>query len=156
MLTMDTLTGPAEVIQTSAIALDKLDYDAWLACFTEECSYEITTHQNEVNHWPCGLMHAFSKNQLRDRIASITTVNIYEPHRYRHILSQSHQSKDSLNSIWITGFSVYRITLGKPTILFVTGEYRDQFKFEHSGVTILSRQIVLDNDQIDTLLAIPL
>ena len=148
--------SPEALITRSAIALDRIDYASWLECFAEECRYEITTFINLANGWPCGLLHAFSKDQLRDRIASIETVNVYEPHRYRHILSQTHQTHTGMDSIFVTAFSVYRITANRSTILFATGEYRDRFKYEASGLSILERTVVLDNEQIDTLLAIPL
>jgi 3-phenylpropionate/cinnamic acid dioxygenase small subunit len=144
------------LITRSAIALDRIDYASWLECFAEECRYEITTVVNQANGWPCGLLHAFNKDQLRDRVASIETVNVYEPHRYRHILSQTYETHTGIDTIFVTGFSVYRITANRPTILFATGEYRDRLKYEASGVSIRERTVVLDNEQIDTLLAIPL
>jgi 3-phenylpropionate/cinnamic acid dioxygenase small subunit len=144
------------LITRSAIALDRIDYASWLECFDEECRYEITTFVNKTNGWPCGLLHAFNKDQLRDRVASIETVNVYEPHRYRHILSQTHETPTGLDTIFVTAFSVYRITANRSTILFATGEYQDRLKYEASGLSIRERTVVLDNEQIDTLLAIPL
>lgn len=148
--------SPEALITRSAIALDRIDFAGWLECFAEDCQYEITTFVNQANDWPCGLLHAFNKNQLRDRVASIETVNVYEPHRYRHILSQTHETHTGADTIFVTGFSVYRITANRSTLLFATGEYQDRIKYEASGISIRERTVVLDNEQIDTLLAIPL
>ena len=146
----------ASLIQSSAAALDALDFHHWLSGFTEYGQYHITTADNQRQGLPLGLMHALNKDQLRDRIASISSVNVYEPHRYRHILSQTWIKGQGLELQYITPFAVYRITPSKPTILFGTGEYQDRVEYSHSGVRFTYRTVVLDNDMIDTLLAIPL
>lgn len=146
----------ASLIQANAAALDALDFDGWLAGFTEYAQYHITTAENQRQGLPLGLLHALNKDQLRDRIASISTVNVYEPHRYRHVLSQTWIKGQGLEMQFITPFAVYRITETKPTILFATGEYQDRVEYAHDGVRFMHRTVVLDNDIIDTLLAIPL
>lgn len=145
-----------ELIQWNARSLDRLELGTWLETFAEVTRYEITTAENERNGWPLGLMHATNKNQLRDRVASIESVNVYEPHRYRHILSPTLIPGPGVSDQYITPFVVYRITPSKPTVLFVTGEYRDRVVTVGGRAVFAERRVVLDNDQIDTLLAIPL
>lgn len=146
----------ASLIQKSAAALDALAFDQWLDGFTEYAQYHITTAENQRLGRPLGLLHALNKDQLRDRIVSISSVNVYEPHRYRHVLSQTWVQGLGLEMQFITPFAVYRITPAKPTLLFATGEYQDRVEYGHAGVRFARRVVVLDNEQIDTLLAIPL
>lgn len=153
---MSVPSAVASLIQTNAAALDALDFGLWLDGFTEYAQYHITTAENQSLGRPLGLLHALNKDQLRDRIVSISSVNVYEPHRYRHILSQTWVKGQGLEREFITPFAVYRITPAKPTILFATGEYQDRVEYSHSGVRLMRRLVVLDNEQIDTLLAIPL
>lgn len=153
---MSVPSAVASLIQRNAAALDALAFDQWLDGFTEYAQYHITTAENQRLGRPLGLLHALNKDQLRDRIVSITSVNVYEPHRYRHVLSQTWIQGQGLDTQFITPFAVYRITPAQPTILFVTGEYQDRVEYGHAGVRLTRRIVVLDNEQIDTLLAIPL
>src|SRR5919206_4374070 len=69
---------------------DCLDSDAlerWPDFFTENCRYRITSAENHEAGRPLGLIYATSKNMLRDRVSALREANIYEPQRYRHIIS---------------------------------------------------------------------
>ena len=69
---------------------DCLDSDAlerWPDFFTEDCRYRITSAENYEAGLPLGLIYATSKNMLHDRVSALREANIYEPQRYRHIVS---------------------------------------------------------------------
>src|ERR671928_1196681 len=69
---------------------DCLDSDAlerWPEFFSEDCRYRITSAENHEAGMPLGLIYATSKNMLRDRVSALREANIYEPQRYRHIIS---------------------------------------------------------------------
>src|SRR3954452_19346134 len=69
---------------------DCLDSDAlerWPDFFTEDCRYRITSAENYEAGLPIGLIYATSRNMLRDRVNALRQATIYEPQRYRHLVS---------------------------------------------------------------------
>src|ERR1700746_2760792 len=67
--------------------LDADELERWPDFFTEECFYRITSAENYEAGMPLGLIYATSKNMLRDRVSALREANIYEPQRYRHLVS---------------------------------------------------------------------
>ena len=144
------------IAQHSAF-LDCKKFDLWLDGFHDESSYDVTTRYNVEHGFPAGLIHCKNKGQLRDRILSVSRVNIYPPHSHRHILSTS-VSGDRQSEI-ITPFICYLVSPNSDTILFASGEYIDVWIDDPTsslGFRITERTVVLDSDRIDTALAIPL
>jgi len=137
-----------------------LDSDAlerWPEFFTEDCRYRITSAENYEAGMPLGLIYATSKNMLHDRVSALREANIYEPQRYRHIVS----------GIRITGerdgafdaeasFVVVRTMQDGAMTLFAAGRYIDRVVRGEGGWRFARKDVVLDSRQIDTLLAIPL
>ena len=70
-----------------AHALDADQLEDWPEFFTENGRYRITTAENESRGLPLPVLYAEGQAMLRDRIASLRHANIYEPQRYRHMLS---------------------------------------------------------------------
>jgi len=68
-------------------ALDSGELERWPEFFTAEGRYRITTAENESRGLPLPVLYAEGQAMLRDRIASLRHANIYEPQRYRHMLS---------------------------------------------------------------------
>jgi anthranilate 1,2-dioxygenase small subunit len=144
---------------------DCLDSDAlerWPDFFTEDCRYRIISAENYEAGMPLGLIYATSKNMLHDRVSALRDANIYEPQRYRHIIS----------GISITGeqdgafdaeasFVVVRTMQDGAMTLFACGRYIDRVVRRdatagETGWLFARKDVVLDSRQIDTLLAIPL
>jgi anthranilate 1,2-dioxygenase small subunit len=102
------------------------------------------------------VLYAESRAMLRDRVASLRHANIYEPQRYRHMVSNvlvqkiSDQAAKSLAS-----FLVIRVMESGDTLLFASGRYLDTIVL---GEELLyeERVVVCDSQRFDTLLAIPL
>src|SRR5262252_5033690 len=67
--------------------LDADELDRWPDFFTEDCSYRITSAENYEAGLPLGLIYATSRNMLKDRVSALRQANIYEPQRYRHLVS---------------------------------------------------------------------
>src|SRR5689334_12803991 len=70
-----------------AACLDSDALERWPEFFTEDCYYRITSAENYEAGMPLGLIYATSKNMLHDRVSALREANIYEPQRYRHIIS---------------------------------------------------------------------
>src|SRR6476646_7632984 len=70
-----------------AACLDSDALESWPGFFTEDCRYRVTSAENYDAGLPLGLIYATSQNMLRDRVSALRDANIYEPQRYRHLIS---------------------------------------------------------------------
>src|SRR3954452_17532392 len=70
-----------------AACLDSDALERWPEFFTEDCRYRVTSAENYEAGLPLGLIYATSQNMLRDRVSALRDANIYEPQRYRHLIS---------------------------------------------------------------------
>ena len=140
-----------------AAALDSDRLEDWPEFFTDDCHYRVTSAENYEAGLPLGLIYASSKAMLRDRVSALREANIYEPQRYRHLISGVHienAAPDALNLE--ANFLVVRTMQDGAMILFAAGRYVDTVTRTEAGWKFASKIVVLDSRQIDTLLAIPL
>lgn len=144
---------------------DCLDSDAlerWPEFFSEDCRYRITSAENYEAGLPLGLIYATSKNMLRDRVSALREANIYEPQRYRHLISGIRivgEQNGALDTE--ASFAVIRTMQDGAMTLFAAGRYLDRVVRcdaggGDNGWLFARKDVVLDSRQIDTLLAIPL
>lgn len=141
-----------------AQAIDDDRLEEWPEFFTDDCLYVVTSHDNHVRGLQAGIVYCDSKGMLQDRVSGLREANIFESHRYRHIVSlpATVQAEGGVVKSR-TPFAVYRITRRKPSELFVTGSYEDEFVQGADGELRIARRVVVcDSSVFDTLLAIPL
>ncbi|HEY4066617.1 MAG TPA: aromatic-ring-hydroxylating dioxygenase subunit beta [Burkholderiaceae bacterium] len=141
-----------------ARCIDHDELEAWPGFFTDDCFYSITTHDNHARGYEAGIVYCDSVGMLKDRVSGLREANIYERHRYRHIVSMPASAVIDGKVVKAeTPFAVYRITRNRPSELFVTGCYHDEFRLgADGGLKIARRVVVCDSEIFDTLLAIPL
>ena len=137
--------------------LDSDELEHWPDFFTEDCFYRVTSAENYEAGMPLGLIHATSRNILKDRVSALREANIYEPQRYRHLVSSIkivEKHGDTLDLA--ANFMVVRTMQEGDMTLFGAGRYVDQVKLADGVWKFARKNVVLDSRQIDTLLAIPL
>jgi len=140
-----------------AACIDNDALEDWPGFFVEEAQYTITTAHNHDRDLPIGLIHATSRAMLEDRVTALRRANIYEPQRYRHIVSVPRVTGDDGAELTAdTGFLVVRIMHSGETEVFATGRYLDRIDITGSTPLFREKIVVLDSDKVDTLLAIPL
>ncbi|MES3000655.1 MAG: aromatic-ring-hydroxylating dioxygenase subunit beta [Pseudomonadota bacterium] len=140
-----------------AQAIDSDALETWPAFFTEDCRYRITNVENERDGLPAGIVYADSRAMLEDRIAALREANIYERHRYRHLLGVPLvEAADANSATARTPFLVARIMHTGETMIFASGEYRDRFVKIGGQLLLAERVAVCDSTVTDTLLALPL
>lgn len=139
-----------------AHALDDDRLEDWPGFFTEVGVYRIATAENEARGLPLPVLYAQGRAMLRDRVASLRHANIYEPQRYRHILSSILiEEVDAKTVRSIASFLVVRIMQDGQALLFASGRYLDRIALG-SEPLYAERVVVCDSRRFDTLLAIPL
>jgi anthranilate 1,2-dioxygenase small subunit len=137
--------------------LDADELERWPDFFTEDCFYRITSGENYEAGMPLGLIHATSRNMLKDRVSALREANIYEPQRYRHLVSSIKVVNEREPILELSAnFLVVRTMQEGDMTLFAAGRYLDQVRREGDAWKFARKDVVLDSRQIDTLLAIPL
>jgi anthranilate 1,2-dioxygenase small subunit len=140
-----------------AACLDSDALERWPEFFIEDCMYRVTSAENYEAGLPLGLIYATSKNMLKDRVSALREANIYEPQRYRHLISGIRIEGDDGGAIEVTAnFLVVRTMQDGAMLLFAAGRYVDRVVPDAAGWRFAEKTVVLDSRRIDTLLAIPL
>ena len=146
-----------ELYTDYAACLDADRLEEWPEFFTDGCHYRVTSAENYEAGLPLGLIYASSKAMLRDRVSALRQANIYEPQRYRHVISGIRIMKEESGGLALeASFLVVRTMQDGGMILFAAGRYVDRAVRSAAGWKFASKIVVLDSRQIDTLLAIPL
>jgi anthranilate 1,2-dioxygenase small subunit len=136
-------------------ALDADKLEDWPNFFTENGRYRIATAENEERGLPLPVLSAEGRGMMRDRIQSLRHANIYEPQRYRHMVSAVLVEKASEREARSTSnFLVIRIMQDGSTMIFATGRYVDRIALPDMKYD--ERVVICDSRRFDTLLAIPL
>src|ERR1700746_2879007 len=136
--------------------LDADELERWPDFFTEDCFYRITSAENYDAGMPLGLIHATSRNMLKDRVSALREANIYEPQRYRHLVSSIKIIKDRGDALdLVANFLVVRTMQEGDMTIFAAGRYLDQIRRQGEAWRFARKTVVLDSRQVDTLLAIP-
>jgi anthranilate 1,2-dioxygenase small subunit len=140
-----------------AACLDADQLERWPEFFTKDCHYRITSAENWDSGLPLGLVYATSQDMLRDRVSALRQANIYEPQRYRHLISGLRIDKEAPEGLDAgANFLVVRTMQDGAMTIFAAGRYHDRIVHRDAGWKFAGRIVVLDSRQIDTLLAIPL
>jgi 3-phenylpropionate/cinnamic acid dioxygenase small subunit len=137
-----------------AHALDDDRLEEWPEFFTENGRYRVTTAENEARGLPLPVLYAEGRAMLRDRVASLRHANIYEPQRYRHIVSSVLIEASGNLARSTANFLVVRVMENGEATFFASGRYLDRIALPE--LRYEERVVVCDSRRFDTLLAIPL
>jgi anthranilate 1,2-dioxygenase small subunit len=138
-----------------AHALDADKLEEWPQFFTEKGRYRIATAENEERGLPLSVLYAEGRAMMRDRIQSLRHANIYEPQRYRHMISSVLVEPADAGVVRSTAnFTVIRIMQDGETMIFASGRYVDRIATQE--MLLEERVVICDSRRFDTLLAIPL
>jgi len=149
--------GVQELIAAYADCIDEDRLEEWPDLFADPCRFLVISRSNHAAGLRQGVMYAASRGMLLDRVFAIRRANIFEPHRYRHVVGPARVTKIAANTATVqSSFIAARIMHDGVTSLFATGRYLDRIDVSAQPFRFLERIVVLDSDKIDTLLAIPL
>ncbi len=146
-----------ELYAAYAHCLDADKLEAWPDFFTEDCFYRVTSAENYEAGLPLGLIYATSRNMVKDRVSALREANIYEPQRYRHLVSSIRITSEVAEALDLeANFLVIRTMQEGDMTIFAAGRYVDRVVQTAEGWKFARKDVVLDSRQIDTLLAIPI
>ncbi len=138
-------------------SIDEDRLEEWPNHFAETCRYQIISAENYEQGLPIGVFFADSRGMLRDRVSALRQANVYEPQRYRHLVSSTLilDEADGLVTAQ-SNYMVVRIMHDGATALFSTGRYLDRISLGGREPLFVEKLVVFDSRRIDTLLAMPL
>ena len=140
-----------------AWAIDEDDLEAWPGFFAEDGRYRITTRDNEARGLPVGIMLCEGRGMMEDRVLALRTANIYEPHRYRHILGRPRLREAEGGLVRSdSSFILVRTMQDGRMDLFAAGNYRDLLRVEGGRAAFQERAAVLESRRVDVLIVIPI
>jgi anthranilate 1,2-dioxygenase small subunit len=140
-----------------AHCIDDDRIEEWPGLFTDPCLYRITTRDNHARGFPASIMMCDSRGMLMDRVVSVRTANVFEPHRYRHIVS-CIQVVESGEASWRlrSNYLVTRTMRDGTMAVFSTGEYQDRIVLDEGEPRFNERIVICDHGMINNLIALPL
>ncbi|HEY1299663.1 MAG TPA: aromatic-ring-hydroxylating dioxygenase subunit beta [Stellaceae bacterium] len=149
--------GIDELIAAYAECIDEDRLEAWPDFFVDDCRYLITSRESHEAGYRHGVVYAASKGMLRDRVLALRRANIFEPHRYRHIIGPVRVGgiADGIAAVR-SNFIAVRIMHDGEMSLFAAGRYLDRIAVAAEPYRFVERLVILDSQKIDTLLVIPL
>jgi anthranilate 1,2-dioxygenase small subunit len=149
--------GVEELIAEAAERIDEDRLEEWTELFADPCRYLIIDRAAHEAGMRQGIMYAATRGMLLDRVFTLRNANLYEPHRYRHVIGQVRlKAVADGTAVVHSPFIAARIMQSGETTLFATGRYLDRIDISGPEYRFTERLVVLDSDRIDTLLAIPL
>ena len=146
-------------------AIDEGEYERWPMFFTEDGRYQVTGRDNHARGWVAGMLLCDNRDMMIDRIYSLRQVNVWEPHTYRHVIGPTQVLEAGMDGARFTAkvqtsYLCVRTMHNGEQKLFSTGRYLDEIVFEDAAGSevpmLLSRTVIADSNQVDTLLVIPL
>ena len=149
--------GIHELIAAYVDCIDEDRLEDWPDFFVEQCRYVITSRASHEAGLPHGVVYAASRGMLIDRVTALRQANIFEPHRYRHIVGPIRIERvDETVAQACSNFIAVRIMHDGEMSLFAAGRYLDRIALTIQPYRFIERLVVLDSQKIDTLLVIPL
>jgi anthranilate 1,2-dioxygenase small subunit len=145
------------LIADYAHCIDSDRIEDWPSFFTDPCLYRITTRDNDERNLPASIMLCDSRGMLMDRVVSVRMANVYEPHRYRHMISCIRMVETGTD-FWRldSNYLVTRTMLDGTMAVFSTGVYRDRIVMDGGAPRFNERVVVCDHGMINNLIAIPI
>jgi anthranilate 1,2-dioxygenase small subunit len=148
----------SELITDYAHALDDGNVDVWPGFFTEAARYHVTTRENYEHGLPIGIMLCVGRGMMADRVKAFHAANIFEPHRYNHLVGALRTSAGKLPGTTVSrcNFQIVRIMEDGRADLFATGKYLDEIVVDGGVAKFRERIVVLDSPIVDILIVMPL
>ncbi|WP_017727644.1 aromatic-ring-hydroxylating dioxygenase subunit beta [Halalkalibacterium ligniniphilum] len=138
-------------------AIDDDELEKWPEFFTDDALYQIISRENYDRNFPQAVIYCDSKGMLKDRITAHRHANIYEPHFYRHLISNIRIVGEENGVFTVrSNYAVFQTKLDGETKIFNTGRYFDEVVFEDSQPKFKKRTVVFDTLSIPTLLVTPI
>ncbi|GAB7389137.1 aromatic-ring-hydroxylating dioxygenase subunit beta [Bacillaceae bacterium] len=146
-----------ELLYAYVQCIDDDRLEEWPEFFTDRCVYKIISRENYQRNLPAAVMFCDSKGMLKDRITAHRHANIYEPHFYRHLVSNIRITGQENDAYLVqANYLVIQTKLDGDSQVYNTGKYVDKIVFEGGKAKFKEKYVVFDTLRIPTLLVTPI
>jgi anthranilate 1,2-dioxygenase small subunit len=138
--------------------IDNDRLELWPDFFVQNCFYSVIGRSDHEAGRLAGFMYCDNRDMLVDRIRSLRSANVFQPHRYRHVISPPRILAVNRDLVRCeTSYVLIRTSVPEGAmVVFSTGRYLDEIIFDGPDVKFQRRVAVTDSDRIDMLLVIPI
>jgi anthranilate 1,2-dioxygenase small subunit len=146
-----------ELIHAYVQCIDDGRLTEWPEFFTDPCLYKVIPRENYEKNYPAATIFCNSKGMLKDRITAYYHANIYEPHYYRHLISNIRilGEEDGVYTVQ-TNYAVFQTMLDGNSQLYNVGKYIDKIVFADGVPKFKEKLVVYDTMNIPTLMVTPI
>lgn len=140
-----------------AHCLDEEKIEDWPDFFSEDCKYLIQSQENARLGLDGYLLYFDSKAMLRDRVTSLREANFYSIQQNRHFISGVTLAggADGLYQAYASYMVIQTDVEGRARV-FSVGKYIDQVLLTPGGLKLKERRVIVDNFNIEGMIAFPL
>ncbi|NKB59842.1 MAG: anthranilate 1,2-dioxygenase [Alphaproteobacteria bacterium] len=138
-------------------SIDDDRVEAWPEYFIDNGFYQVISQEGYEAGHAIGVMHCDGKGMMQDRVKAMRQANIFEPHRYTHVIERPRLHRTSSDTFSArTNFIVTRTMQNGDMETFASGKYLDSLDVSGKTPKFRRRIVVLDSRRIDILLVFPL
>ena len=140
-------------------ALDNMDMQAWLACFSKQGTYTFIAEENERRGLPIAFMLDDCYERLQDRVTQVTDIQIdstehYQMRHFTQLTTVSEQADGTMTANY--NFSIYYTQRDTNiTKLLCVGRYEDIVAMENGEGRYIQRKAVTDTNVLPRYVAYP-
>ena len=147
-----------DLLHSYVQTIDDDDLEAWPDFFVDDCIYKVIPRENTDLDLPVAVIYCDSKGMLRDRIVALRKANIYAPHFYRHLVSNTRVLEEQAGVIKAqSNYLVLQTLLNGETKVFNAGKYLDTIVRDEDGsLKFKEKWCVFDTYRIQTLMVTPI
>ena len=152
-----TLFEIAQLHADYAAAVDRGDWDAWVALFTEDCVYRIVPRENFERGLALATLAFDSRAMLQDRVYAIRETLFHDPYYQRHVVGLPRLlSQDDTGLRCEANYAVFRTKLSQLSTVFNVGRYLDTVVRTGNGLKFASRECIYDSEMVPNSIIYPI
>lgn len=131
--------------------------EAWPDFFADPCEYRIVARDNVERGLPLAILSCDSRGMLVDRVVSLRHANIYERHRYRHVVSSTLLDAVTVDKVQARShYAVLRTRTNGVSEVYSVGTYDDDIVSAGGRLLFRRKLVTFDTNRVDSLLVTPL
>lgn len=140
-----------------AAAVDQGDWDKWVDCFTDDCTYRVQPRENHERGFPLATLSFESKGMLKDRVYGMTETIFHDPYYQRHVVGAPRIVRADAERIDAeANYAVFRTKPDETSSVFNVGRYIDTIRRTRDGLKFESRLCIFDSEMIPNSLIYPI
>lgn len=141
-----------ELVQRTALLLDREQFDDWVALFAADGTYELSAYSTEIRRW---MTWQLSDRPALAKMLAEVNEHVRDPARRRHVVGYPLVRIDGEEGSATAAFSIFRTTPEGQSSLYMVGTYEDQLVRDSGAWLYKSHKVIVDTRMLDMFTHIP-